>query len=388
MDIDASLTTRLRPALAAVDEPVVVNSNQQLQDAAAIWQQAPVLGLDTEFVRERTYRAALGLVQVSDGETAWLVDPLAIDDVSPLGQLLEDQATVKVIHSGSEDFEVLNHELGTQLNGVLDSQIACAMLGQSLQLGYHHAAQWLLGVEVEKDQTRSNWLRRPLSKDQHRYAALDVVLLPFMMERLRPQLEKLGRWAWLEEEVQRAIQKSVEDTNPQQAWMRIGGAGALNEQQRTSLAALAAWREQVAVQKNLARGFVVPDNGLMALARRQPATINEIGEIEAIHPKAARRYGDTWVELLQSSRDNDPAPPLPQLGPAQRRLMKLMKQRVAKISKELDVDAGLLASRKQLEELLFNYTENREIPERFTGWRSEVVTRHLIQILDESAASQ
>lgn len=383
MDIDASITSRLKPALAAVNDPVVVTSSAQLRQAADEWRQATVVGLDTEFVRERTYRAALGLVQVSDGETAWLVDPLAVEDMSPLTSLLEDPATTKVIHSGSEDFEVLHHELGAQLRGVVDSQIACAMLGQSLQLGYHHAAQWLLDVEVEKDQTRSNWLRRPLSDDQHRYAALDVVLLPFMIERLRPQLEEKQRWAWLEEEVERAIQKSVEDTDPQLAWMRISGAGGLDDMQRTALASLASWREEVAIRKNLARGFVISDAGLMALARRQPGTIGDIKTIEAIHPRAASRYGDAWNALIDAARNQQPVAPLPQLSPEQRRLMKQMKQRVAATAGELEVDAALLASRKQLEDLLFSYLENGAVPERFGGWRMDIVTHQLLEILDQ-----
>lgn len=377
------MSSRLKPALAAVNNPAVINSSERLHDAAAAWRQAKVVGLDTEFVRERTYRAALGLVQVSDGETAWLVDPLAVDDLSPLTELLEDRTTTKVIHSGSEDFEVLHNHLGARMHAVVDSQIACAMLGQSLQLGYHHAAQWLLDVEVEKDQTRSNWLRRPLSDDQHRYAALDVVLLPFMIERLRPQLEAKHRWSWLEEEVGRAIQKSVQDTDPQSAWMRIGGAGGLDDLQRTALASLAAWREEVAIRKNLARGFVIPDAGLMALARRQPSTIADIKTIESIHPRAASRYGDTWSELIDLARSQQPVAPLPQLSPGQRRLMKQMKQRVAATAGKLEVDAALLASRKQLEELLFSYLENGEVPERFGGWRMEIVTLQLLEILDQ-----
>lgn len=371
------------PALAAVNNPAVIDSSERLHDAAAAWRQAKVVGLDTEFVRERTYRAALGLVQVSDGETAWLVDPLAVDDLAPLTALLENPAITKIIHSGSEDFEVLYHQLGARLQGVLDSQVACAMLGQSLQLGYHHAAQWLLGVEVEKDQTRSNWLRRPLSDDQHRYAALDVVLLPFMIERLQPRLEEKARWHWLEEEVDRAIRKSVEDTDPQVAWMRIGGAGGLDDTQRTTLANLAAWREEVAVSKNLARGFVVSDTGLMALARKQPGSISELRAIEAIHPKAASRYGDTWLGLVDSARAQETVPPLPQLDPRQRKLMKQMKQHVAATAGELEVDAALLASRKQLEDLLFSYLESGQVPERFGGWRMDIVTHQLLEILDQ-----
>lgn len=383
MESQPPAAASLMRALGAAERPVVIGSAGQLQEVAALWDSCPILGLDTEFVRERTYRAALGLVQVSDGETAWLVDPLAIGDLDPLVRLLQDPSTEKVMHSGSEDFEVLYHQLGALPHGVVDSQIACAMLGQSLQLGYHHAVGWLFDVEIDKDHTRSNWLKRPLSPGQLRYAALDVVLLPLMMERLRGELEKLGRWTWLREEVSRMQRRSVEDVPPHEAWMRIGGAGVLQDAERVVLCALAEWRESVALEKDIARGFIVSDQALLELARRQPESRRELRALNALHPKAIDRHGAKILDLIRKAHSRPPVAALPQLTRKQRKWLQAMRARVAEVSGKLGVDAALLASRKQLERLIFSDEAAGEVPERFTGWRQEVITNDLLKIIRE-----
>jgi len=381
--LDSSLrsSTQLKRALAAADESLLVESTTHLEQAVAAWSVSEVLGLDTEFVRERTFRADLGLVQVSDGESCWLIDPVALGDLKPLTDFLRNSPIAKVIHSGSEDMEVLFHTLGAVPNAAVDSQIACAMLGQSLQLGYHHAVNWLFGLEIDKDHTRSNWLRRPLSRGQLRYAALDVVLLPAMMQRLRAELEQLGRWTWLLEDVERMIRNSTRDVEPEQAWARIGGAGSLDDADRAALCALAAWREHTAREKNIARGFVVSDANLLSMARRQPDTIADLNQIEDLHPKAVERYGKEWLALLRQASSDPAVPPLPQLTRGQRKCLKAMRARVAATADSLAVDAALLASRKQLERLIFTFAQSGSVPERFSGWRKDVVTSDLLQIM-------
>lgn len=381
MDSQQQSKDRLNRAIAAAEDPVLIASSTALQNAARAWEKGAVLGLDTEFVRERTYRAALGLVQISDGEVAWLIDPVSVDDLSPLKEVLADPSIEKILHSGSEDFEVIFHQLDVQPQGVVDSQIACAMLGQSLQLGYHNAVKWLLDVEIDKDHTRSNWLRRPLSAGQLRYAALDVVLLPMMMEQLRPKLQGLGRWTWLLEEVERMSRKSIQDLAPDEAWMRVGGAGSLDDTERKILCALASWRETVAMERNIARGFVVSDAGLLAISRLKPRSETALEQIDELHPKSIRRHSGTWLDLVRNAPSGQPVPPLPQLDSCQRRWLKAMRRKVTEIARNLGVDGALLASRKQLERLIVQHSNEGQIPERFTGWRQEIITGHLLKIL-------
>ena len=375
--------TRLEKSLSAADHPILLETTAQLSEARKSWNGNEVLGIDTEFVRERTYRAELGLVQVSDGTTAWLVDPVRLDSLDLLSDLLTDPSITKVLHSSSEDLEVLAHTLGVVPAPLVDTQIACAFLGQPLQMGYHATVQWLFGIEVDKDQTRSNWCRRPLTERQRHYAAMDVVLLPEMLSTLMPRLEEKGRAAWLAEEVERARSNALREVEPEQAYLRVSGAGRLDGEARRVLRNLAAWRERAAKERNIARGFVLPDSALLELAKLRPRNRGALQAIDSIHPKVRQRHADTFIELIDSGMaETQPAPFPEPLNNAQRRQMNDMREIVRKKATDLEIEPALIASRRELENLLRSVIEGKEIPERFDGWRRGVITDELLSVLD------
>ena len=167
-------------AIAAADTAIMVETAAHLQQAIDHWQRSEVIGIDTEFFRERTYRAELGLVQLSDGHQVWLVDPLKTGPLQIFAAFFESATVTKILHAPPEDLEVLLYTTSTCPEPLFDTQIACAMLGQPLQMSYHKTVEWLLGVTIDKGETRSNWLKRPLRAAQLHYAALDVCLLPLM----------------------------------------------------------------------------------------------------------------------------------------------------------------------------------------------------------------
>jgi len=376
-----SKNTIITQALSAAEHPILLETVTQLEAAVEQWNQNTVLGLDTEFLRERTYRADLGLVQVSDGRQAWLVDPIKIGSLEALTDLMNRQTTVKLLHSGSEDLEVLFHVLGALPDPLVDTQIACALLGQPLQLGYHHAVKWLLDVDIDKDQTRSNWLKRPLSSKQLLYAAMDVVLLPMMYTMLRQRLDEMGRWAWLEEEAERMKQTSMTPVEPETAYLRFNRTGRLDASEMRVLQALAEWREVVASERNLARGFVVSDIALMKLSQFRPAGITQLKEISEIHPRAAERYGEELVALIARAESSDHhVEKVEELDKAQKSQLDRMRECVRKAAGELEIDPALLASKKELEKLVRALAAGEPIPERFTGWRKEVITDQLLTV--------
>lgn len=372
--------TSLNDAIEAADHPILLETPAQLAAAETSWNGNRILGLDTEFVRERTYRAHLGLVQLSDGESAWLVDPVRLADLAPLVTLLVDPEVTKVLHSPSEDLEVFYHTLGVVPEPMIDTQLACALLGQPLQMAYHAAVDWLFGITVDKEQTRSNWCRRPLSERQLHYAAMDVVLLPAMVDELRPRLESAGRWEWLQEDVARMQRAAQEPVQPGLAWQRIGGALRLDDDGLRALQALAAWREETAVDKNLARGFVIPDAGLMELARSRP-TANEAPP-DSVHPKVWRRHAQVLSKLVADAVGDRTPPERPQpLSNGQRKQMDEMRKVVGERARDLGIDPALLASRRELERLLRAVADGDGIPERFLGWRRAVIGDELLRII-------
>ena len=376
--------TTIKKAIESAEHPILLETVTQLKQAEDAWNQSRVLGIDTEFVRERTYRAELGLVQVSDGQTAWLFDPLALQTHEPLVQLVKNPGITKILHSGTEDLEVLLHAIGALPDPLVDTQIACAMLGQPLQLGYHHALKWLFDVEIEKDQTRSNWCKRPLTGHQLRYAAMDVVLLPEMYTLLRARMEEAGRWSWLEEDVARMQRLARETIDPEKVYMRFAGIGRMDNTTLQVLKYLARWREEVAIERNRARGFVVSDASMLQIARLKPSNKADLDSVEGIHPVALSRYADILLRLVEEAcADPTPVETFEQLDEKQRSQLKQMRAIVTKRSTELGVDPALLASRRELEKLIRARTAGKEIPERFLGWRKQVATDELLRQLDQ-----
>jgi ribonuclease D len=373
--------TQIDRALEAAQRPLLLESPQQLREAVDQWADNELLGIDTEFVRERTYRAHLGLIQVSDGHTAWLADPVSLGSLDALNEMMNRSQTTKILHSCSEDLDVLSNTLGGLPGPMVDTQIACAMLGQPLQLGYHHAVKWIFDVEIDKDQTRSNWLKRPLTSHQLRYAAMDVVLLPMMLEVLRSRLEAIGRWEWLQEDVDRMKYNSLNPPAPENAYLRFSAVSRLDETTLKVLQALAAWREETAEKRDLARGFVISDIGLMRLAQSRPSSRNQIKDIADIHPGALRRYRETLLEIIATAQNSQSTPDsVKELSGAQKRQLKNMRKLVVSRSEQLNIDPALLASRKELEKLIRATADDQPLPERFMGWRNEVITGELLQV--------
>lgn len=369
-------------ALAAADQPIMVESAGQLQQAIETWLGCEVIGIDTEFVRERTWRAELGLVQLSDGERVWLVDPLKTGPLHPLAALLEDKNIVKILHAPSEDLDVLLYTTGAVPEPLFDTQIACAMLGESLQMGYHKTVEWLLGIIVDKGETRSNWCKRPLRPAQLHYAALDVILLPMMHRQLLTRLQDLDRENWLAEDCARLLNKAQTPADPEQAWKRINGNGRLDGASLAILQSLATWRDKEAERRNLARGFVIKDTALLTIANQQPDSLDALSELDIWHPKAIQRNGHNLIAIIDQILEEGitaQAPDMLQLE--HRKLMSDMRRLVLGKATELDVDPALLASKRELESLILS-PQDEPVPERFLGWRKDIITDGLIVLKD------
>lgn len=369
-------------ALAAADRPLMVENAAQLENAVNDWLSCEVLGIDTEFVRERTWRADLGLVQVSDGKTVWLVDPLKTGPLHPMKSLFDEEGIVKILHAPSEDLDVLLYTTGTVPKPLFDTQIACAMLGESLQMGYHTTVEWLLNITIDKGETRSNWCKRPLRPAQLHYAALDVCLLPIMYRQLNALLEDVGRQGWLAEDCNRLLEKARTPADPEQSWKRINGNARLDGISLAILQSLATWRDEEAARRNLARGFVIKDNALMTIANQQPDSLAALSELDVWHPGAVQRHGDTLVatidRILQQGLS---ASPVETLNPGHRQLMGDMRKFVQVKADQLSVEPALLASKRELESLILS-PENQPLPERFLGWRKDIITNGLMELKD------
>lgn len=359
-------------ALKAADSALLLQAPSQISRAAKAWNKARFLGVDTEFVRERTYYANLGLVQVSDGQTVWLVDPQIDGSDGALRELLENTEITKIFHSPSEDLEVLLKSVGALPQPMIDTQIACALLGQPLQLAYHAMVRWLLAVNLDNDQTRSNWTARPLKPAQLHYAALDVCLLPEIWRILEQKLRSTGRLEWFFDDCKWVISNACNAASGAPGWTRLRGAAKLDGKSLALLDSLYEWREAQARARNLPRGFVVKDPVLLNIAVSRPDSVQALQKIEGLHPGTVRRYADSLLETIRQARESGRTLPRIQgLTKSERDCLAQMKNLVAEKAQKLGIEPAVIASRRELEEILRQPRD--QWPAKFRGWRDQLV---------------
>ena len=365
----------------------LIASDADLAAACGRWSAARVIGVDTEFVRERTYYPIPALLQVHDGDSVAMVDPIEISDFTPLAEVLDDSSVVKLIHACSEDLEVLELLTGVTPRGVLDTQLAGAFAGHGYSLGYRRLVKELLDVDLDKDETRSNWLVRPLSPAQIRYAALDVEYLLPMYRRLSRELASLGRADWLEEELEHQRRARTKDKQAGAAYVKVRRRAALSPAHHAVLRGLSQWRETEAMARDIPRQHLLRDEVLLALAKKSALDATSLGRIQGLSEHAAARYGEAIATCIETARRQGPADPdspvdlRPYAGTVDR------LKRVARSAAEaLGLPPELLANRRGLEALLISVLENGgDIPQEFRGWRFDVVTTPLLACIHESS---
>jgi len=359
-----------------IDTPASLDAFcQQLGTAA--W-----IALDTEFLREKTYYPKLCLLQIATPETVACIDPLALEDLSPLLAIIYDEGITKVMHSGRQDMEIFFHIHGRPPSPVFDTQIAALLLGYADQIGYANLVKEMLGIELDKLHTRADWSVRPLSADQLQYAADDVVYLADIYQKMTAQLAAMGRLAWLAEDFERLASPDLYGNPPELAWLKVKGGNRLKGASLSALQALAKWREATAQRKDRPKGWILRDDALVDIARHRPLSIEALGKIRGLSEGLARNSGKVLVELVREAADRPPVP-FPDTGkrikptPDQNVLVDVMMALVRMSGEQNDLNPAVLASRKQLEQLVHGETDISLMQ----GWRKKFVGEQLARFL-------
>jgi ribonuclease D len=357
----------------------VLTTRPALAELSARLAASARVGLDTEFLRERTYRAQLCLLQLASAQEAVCVDPLALADLAPLAQVLGAPTVQKVMHASRQDLEVLLPAVGPTRT-VFDTQIAAALTGLPAQIGYADAVRRLLGRELAKSHTRTDWSRRPLSPEQIEYALDDVRYLLPLAEVLYAELQRLGRLSWLEEELAALDDTRLLSVDPDSAWLRLKGLRDLDPGRERLARALAAWRERVAVEHNRPRGWILDDAVLRELVLQVPRTPAALAQIEAMPAGLVKRRGAELIELVRAAQVPEPAPPPPARArpdPVKAALVKKLGQLSQAVAQELQLVPEVLATRRDLEQL----AEGRRDGSVLRGWRREMLGERLLAAL-------
>ncbi len=361
-----------------------VDNAEALNELCGRISSKPWLALDTEFIRESTYYPRLCLLQLAADDTVACIDPLAIARLDPLMDILFDPAIIKVFHACGQDMEIFYHDHGRLPRPVFDTQLAAPLLGLPNQASYASLVQDLQGKTLSKSHTRTDWSRRPLTPAQIDYALDDVRYLGPIYLKLRAELEQRGRFAWLQEEFAALSDPERYRNPPELAWRRIRAAGRLSGHRLATLKALAAWREERARTENRPRGWVLPDEALIDIARLGPDDAEQLASLRSVKRQAAQDYGGEILALVRQAKsapvggaDAPPADRAGPLNPRQEALADVMMALVRVRGAENAINPGMLASRDDLARLILG---ERDL-DILQDWKKDMIGDDLLRLM-------
>ena len=367
----------------------IVLESRRLEEVVEICLEASVVALDTEFARTSTYYPIVGLIQIFDGEKCYLIDPLSVKDMSSLTKLLCDSSVVKVLHACSEDMEVFQYALGVTPTPAYDSQIAAAIMGVGFSLSYQKLVEHYLSLQISKEETRSDWLKRPLNAAQLEYAALDVIHLYDVYQKQLVELERLNRSDWVTADCALLPKNIPTLVEPEAYYLKVKNISKLSRSQLNLLKHLCAWRERKARVLDVPRNRVVEEKSLFAMVL-QNFFYDEKRQLDGLLSRGQiHKFGEEIIgvchQASQAPGSEQPLSMSHSKTPLSSQSLRNLKEVVEKCAKELSISQELLAKRRQLEQLLRSVDKDGiyHLPESLKGWRQEVIGRPLLNFLGQ-----
>jgi ribonuclease D len=357
-----------------------IERDDELAGLAHALEPCGAIGLDTEFMRERTFFPVLCLLQLAAGGQIWCVDTLRCGSLDPLVPALTAPGAPKIIHSARQDLEAFYLNVKRVISPIFDTQIAAGCIGLKPQIGYADLVKTLLDVSLSKGQTRTDWSRRPLTTAQLEYAADDVAYLNEIAERLRERLRALGREHWVIEDCRALEDTSLYEPDPADAWKRLRSLQKLPPAMRARAKVLAVWREKTARLKNLPRGWILDDEALFRTAESLPATPAALAAALSSRRPMSAALAEDLLEALHEgesgAKDTTPARdsrPTPEQKALADRLAGVVDAHAAALA----ISTEILATRGELKALALG---SRDVA-ALKGWRAAEIGEKLLAAL-------
>lgn len=359
-----------------------LSTHSELAEFCERASAAKVIAVDTEFLRERTFFPKLCLVQVAAGGEIAAIDPLLIDDLAPLAELLGDPAVTKVFHACGQDLEVLLDGMGVSCAPVFDTQLAAAFLGMRQQVSYGSLVESYCGVRLPKAESLTDWSRRPLDPEQLRYAEDDVRYLPGIYERMMGSLVERDRLSWVMPEMERLADPERLRRDPREAFLRLRRAGSLTRRQLAVAREACAWREETAARRDLPRKWVASDEVVVEICKRVPTTLERLRKIRGTDQISERDARSLLEAVSRGARC--PAEECPKVARHTRpsadteSVIDLMYAVLRLVSEQSGVATQLIATRDDLLE----FVQSRDASPLASGWRWELAGATLSRLLE------
>ena len=372
----------------------MVEQESDLLRALEVWNQVPVLGLDTESNSFHAYHEKLCLLQVSTEDQDWIVDPLPLgDSLEALRPLLANPEIVKVFHSAEYDMMLLKHGLEGKVRGLFDTQVAMTLLKHK-KTGLASLLEAFYGIKPSKKEQRSDWGKRPLTPRQIEYARTDTHFLVDLHGRLTQELEEAGMTEACMGECNRLETEVLPIREPDpEGWQRLKGAKTLDPGQAARLRGLFQWREGVGSQRDVPVFKVLPNPALLSLAKHPPKDFPSMANSEGMGWKLAKRHGEALMEVLRSTHGQEVKDHFPKkVDPEERRRRRIRRENLEalkewrkKMASQLDLPSERLVHRRHLERIaddlpLSSEGLMRTIP--LNDWQREHLEASLLALLN------
>jgi len=345
-----------------------------------------VLAVDTEFIRDSTYYPSLCLIQIAGINFAAAIDPLAKLDMSPIWELLLNKNILKVFHAGRQDIEIFFGLMGEIPTPIYDTQIAAMFCGLGDQIGYESLVNNFLGLSVNKEHQFTNWLQRPLSKNQINYAISDVTHLINIFPLIRKAIKDNNREEWVTKELEHLSKKELYQVKADEVWKKIKLKNS-NPQMLNLLKYLAYWRENECKKRNIPRNRLIRDDILINISFSKPKTISELKKIRAIPKNLSNDDFSQILEVIDKAkkvkREEWPlisTSTSPQISKSSLELLKIL---LKYCSEENGLAEKVIANTDDLKSILEGQKKNMKV---FTGWRNKIFGEMALSLLNGKLA--
>lgn len=361
-----------------------LDTKEKLAVFAEEAKKSPLLAVDTEFLRERSFFPQLCLLQFATSDRSVILDPLVGLDLSSLQELLIAPHITKIFHAGKQDLEIIYHNLSVIPLPLFDTQLAAELLGMPQQTSLRNLVREFIGVNLNKSDSFSNWSSRPLTESQIRYALDDVRYLPQVYTKMHELLERKGRLEWLEEDFAALANEERYIIQPERAWKRVKHSSSLTPQQLGVLKETAEVRERIAIKRNLPRKWIISDELLVEIARLAPRTQEELFHLRGAENQLGKQGAREMLSAvkrgsaLKSSELPERKHPTFRTA-ACAAACDLMRTLVNQRARDNQVTSAMLANKDELLRLASGEREGLRI---LTGWRYTLVGAELLELLE------
>ena len=345
-----------------------------------------VLAVDTEFIRDSTYYPSLCLIQIAGINFAAAIDPLAKLDMSPIWELLLNKNILKVFHAGRQDIEIFFGLMGEIPSPIYDTQIAAMFCGLGDQVSYESLVNNFLGLSVNKEHQFTNWLQRPLSKNQINYAISDVTHLINIFPLIRKAIKDNNREEWVTKELEHLSKKELYKVKADEVWKKIKLKNS-NPQMLNLLKYLAYWRENECKKRNIPRNRLIRDDVLINISFSKPKTISELKKIRAIPKNLSNDDFSQILEVIDKAekvkREEWPLISTSTSPKISKSSLELLKILLKYCSEENGLAEKVIANTDDLKSILEGQKKNMKV---FTGWRNKIFGEMALSLLNGKLA--